>query len=143
MKTIALDLVKGQNLKELSAQVENNNIKIGKDALQLILYSPYDGDEVWQSGFLYLLATYFVEEKNKCSQKTKADALCLHNEKKTYYEIIFRDWAVNELENKIKEDFKIHIEWEKKDPLDDAFGMWKKDKRTLNEIRDKAWQRTK
>ena len=143
MKTIALDLVKGQNLKELSTQVESNHIRIGKDTLQLILYSPYNADEVWQSGFLYLLVTYFVEEKNKSAQKTKADALCLDKEKKTYYEIIFRDWAVSELEKKIKKDFKINIEWEKKDRLDEAFGMWKKNKRSLNEIRDTAWQRTK
>ena len=96
MKTIALDLVKGQNLKELSTQVESNHIRIGKDTLQLILYSPYNADEVWQSGFLYLLTTYFVEEKNKSAQKAKSDALCLDKEKKTYYEIMFRDWGVSE-----------------------------------------------
>ncbi|MBD0351674.1 MAG: hypothetical protein ICV65_11030, partial [Flavisolibacter sp.] len=73
----------------------------------------------------------------------KADALCLDKEKKIYYEIIFKNWAVNELEEKIKEDFKINIEWKKKDPLEEAFGLWKKDKRSLNEMRDKAWQRTK
>ncbi len=143
MKTVTLDLVRGQRLKELSSQIENNHINIGKDALQLILYGPYDADEVWQSSFLYLLATYFVEEKNKSAHKTKADVLCLDKEKKTYYEVVFRDWDVSKLENKIKEDFKVNITWEKKDPLDEAFGLWKEDKRTLNEIRDKAWQRAK
>ncbi len=143
MKTVSLDLTQGQSLKELSNQIESNHIKIGKDDLQFIVYSSYKGDEVWQSGFLYLLITYFVEAKNKAAQKIKADALCLDEEKKTYYEIIFRGWAVNELEKKIQEDFGIRIEWEKKDPLDEAFALWRKDKRTLNEIRDKAWQRTK
>ncbi|MBD0287731.1 MAG: hypothetical protein ICV79_20250, partial [Flavisolibacter sp.] len=66
-----------------------------------------------------------------------------HHHLTVFYEIIFRDSAANELEKKILEDFGVRIEWEKKDPLDEAFGLWRKGKRTLNKLRDKAWQRTK
>jgi len=62
---------------------------------------------------------------------------------KTCYEILFENWNVNKLESLIKKDYKIDIEWEGKDAWKEAFGIWKEDKRSLKEIRKKAWQRAK
>ena len=54
---------------------------------------------------------------------------------------IFKYNDVNKLENKIENDFKIDIEVEKKNPLNDVFGIWKNENIKLEQIREKAWQR--
>jgi len=57
------------------------------------------------------------------------------------YLFYFKDFDTDKLENKIEKDFKLKIELEKKNPLNDVFGIWKDENITLEKIREKAWQR--
>ena len=86
---------------------------------------------------------FFIFLQKKKSQKTETATSFFDKEMKTCYEILFENWNVNKLESLIKKDYKIDIEWEGKDAWKEAFGIWKEDKRSLKEIRKKAWQRAK
>ena len=59
-----------------------------------------------------------------------------------YYEFYIKYNDVTKLENKIENDFKVDIEVKKKNPLNDVFGIWKNENIKIEQIREKAWQRS-
>jgi hypothetical protein len=142
MKTIEIDLEKEQRLDQLLRSIKSQDIKLGKDEFELIIYSYFKINEALYAGFLLLLTGYFFRELGKSDNK-KADISIEDKFTKQYFEIYSRNSDVNKLENKIEKEFKIKIEREKRNPLDEAFGLWKNDKMSLEKIREKAWQRTK
>ena len=143
MKTIELDLANEQKLESLSGFLKNKNIKLGEEEFQLKIYSYYDVYDQLYAAFLLLLVKYFFSEKVKNNKTSPADGLAYDKESNDYYEFYLKNYDVSKLENKIERDFKIDIELEKKNPLDDVFGIWKDEDITLDKIREKAWQRTK
>ena len=62
---------------------------------------------------------------------------------KALYRIYFKNKDINKLEKAIEKELKVNIELEEKKPTDAVFGIWKNENITLEQIREKAWQRTK
>ena len=143
MKTIELDLEKDQKLDTLTHFLKNKKINLGEEEFLLKIHSTHNIAQLLYAGFLLLLAKYFTEEKNKSTIQNK-NGIELHNMRsKIYYEFYLKNNDVNKLESKIEKDFNIDIELEKKNPLDEVFGIWKNENITIGKLREKAWQRTK
>ena len=143
MKTIELDLEKDQKLDTLTHFLKNKKINLGEEEFLLKIHSTQNIAQLLYAGFLLLLAKYFTEEKNKSTIQNK-NGIELHNmSSKIYYEFYLKNYDVNRLESKIEKDFNINIELEKKNPLDEVFGIWKNKNITIGKLREKAWQRTK
>jgi hypothetical protein len=143
MKTIELDLEKDYKLDGLSTLIRNKKIRFGEEEFQLKIHSHYDIAQILYASFLLLLVKYFIEERNKIVHKNKPDIAFYDQLGKTYYEGYLKTYDVGKLETKIEKDFKIDIELEKKNPLDEVFGIWRTENITIDKIRQKAWQRTK
>jgi hypothetical protein len=143
MKTVELDLERDQKLGNLSQYIKHKKIKFGEEEFQLKIHSYQDIAQVLYASFLLLLAKIFIEEKNKSSHQNKPDLAIVDKQSKIYYEFYFKNYDVNKLETKIEKDFNIDIELEKKNPLDEVFGIWKNESITLDKIRHKAWRRTR
>lgn len=141
MKTIELDLEKDSQLDSLSGMIKSKKISLGQESFQLKVYSASHIGELLYAAFLLLLVKYLVEEMNRSATSTKSNTTFTSDKK--YYDSYFKDNDVSKLENKIEKDFKINIEFEKKNPLDEVFGLWKNKDITLANIREKAWQRAK
>jgi hypothetical protein len=140
MKTIELDLDKNHQL-DLSGMLKTQKIKLGDEPFQLKIHIVYNINNILYASFLLLLAKYLIEERNRVAHSQKPDVVYLNDN--TYYQFYFKSHDINKLENKIEKDFKIDIEVEQKNPLDEVFGIWKNENITLGNIREKAWQRTK
>src|SRR5687767_8548202 len=143
MKTIDLDLEKDQKLDNLSHYIKNKKIKLGVEEFQLRIHSYSNIAQILYASFLLLLAEYFITEKKKGKELSKPDIAFYDKERNLYYQVYFKNYDVNKLETKIEKDFNIDIELEKKNPLDEVFGIWKNENITLSKIRSKAWQRAK
>jgi hypothetical protein len=143
MRVIELDLEKDQKLDNLSLFIKNKKIKLGKDEFQLKIHSNYEVAQMLYAGFLLLLTKYFIQERNKLAHQGKPDFEVQEKQGRIYYDFYLKNNDVNKLENKIEKDFKIDIELEKKNPLDEVFGIWKNENITIDKIRGRAWQRTK
>jgi hypothetical protein len=143
MKTIDLDLEKDQKLDSITNYIRNKKIKLGVEEFQLRIHSYGEIAGLLYASFLLLLVEYFISEKKKKEEHNKPDLAYYDKERNLYYQVYFKTYDVNKLETKIEKDFNIDIEHEKKNPLDDVFGIWKDENITLNKIRGKAWQRTK
>jgi hypothetical protein len=143
MKTIDLDLEKDQKLENLTNYLRDKKIKLGEEAFQLKIYSYADMTQILYASFLLLLVVYFIVEKKKKESEINPDITGYDKESKTYYQIYLKNYDVNKLESKIEKDFNVDIELEKKNPLDDVFGIWKNESIDLGKIRAKAWQRPK
>jgi hypothetical protein len=141
MKTIELDLERDKQLDSLSGMLKTKEINFGHESFQLKIHSVYGISQILYASFLLLLVKYFIKERNKTVQNKKPDLVYFNDA--TYYELYFKSYDINKLENKIEKDFKVNIEIEKKNPLDEVFGIWKNEDITLGNIREKAWQRTK
>ena len=141
MKTIELDLEKDKQLDSLSGMFKTQKINFGRESFHLKIHSVYDINQILYASLLLLLAKYFIEERNKAVHSRKPDLV--YSSGDSYYELYLKNHDVNKLENKIEKDFKVNIEIEKKNPLDEVFGIWKNEGITLGNIREKAWQRTK
>jgi len=143
MKTIELDLEKDQKLDSLTQFIKSKKIKVGEEEFQLKIHSYFMVTGMLYASFLLLLVKYFTEEIKKNASPNKPDLKAHDKQGKFYYELYFKNYDVNKLENKIEKDFNIDIELEKKNPLDEVFGIWKNENISMDKIRDKAWQRTK
>lgn len=141
MKTLELDLERDQQLDSLSGMLKTKKIKIGREPFQLKIHSIYDISQILYASLLLLLVKYLVEERNKAAHGSKPD-FTYFNEN-VYYQFYIKNYDVNKLENKIEKDFNVDIEVEKKNPLDEVFGILKDEDITLGNIREKAWQRMK
>jgi uncharacterized protein YlbG (UPF0298 family) len=143
MKTIELDLEKDQRLDSLSGMLKNKKIKLGQEPFQLRINVVQSINNTLYASFLLLLANYLREERNRVAYGPKPDIVYFNDKNNMYYLFYVKTNDVNKLETKIEKDFKIHIAVEKKNPLDEVFGIWKEDDITLGKIREKAWQRMK
>lgn len=143
MKTVELDLEKEQKPHELLSFINRKKIKFGEEKFQLVIYSYYDMNPALYASFLLLLAKYFSQERNKYSGEIKNGEQYYDKLIKTYYDSYFKNYDTGKLENKIEKDFKIDIAFEKKNPLEEVFGIWKNENVNLEAIRKKAWQREK
>ncbi len=141
MKTIELDLEKDDKLQSLSSLMKDKNIKLGEEEFQLVIQFYYDINKTLYASLLLFLVKYFIQERNKLVHAKNFDLHFYDTLSKNYYEFYFKNQDVNKLKNKIEKDFKIDIELEKKNPLDDVFGIWKNEEISLEQIRDKAWHR--
>ncbi len=141
MKTIELDLEKDDKLQSLSSLMKDKNIKLGEEEFQLVIQFYYDINKTLYASLLLFLVKYFIQERNKLAYAKNFDLHFYDTLSKNYYEFYFKNQDVNKLKNKIEKDFKIDIELEKKNPLDDVFGIWKNEEISLEQIRDKAWHR--
>lgn len=141
-KTIELDLEKDQKLDSLSNNIRNKKIKLGEEGFQLKIHS-YEITQMLYASFLLLLVRYFINEQNKRRLQTKPDIVAYDEKSNTYYQIYLKSNDVKKLESKIEKDFNVNIEFEKKNPLDEVFGIWRNENISLGKIRGKAWQRTK
>ena len=143
MKTIELDLGKDQKLDTLSHFIKNKKIRLGEEEFHLKIQSNHNITQLLYASFLLLLAKYFTEEKNKNTRQNKNGIEFRNMQSKIYYEFYLKNYDVNKLESKIEKDFNIDIELEKKNPLDEVFGIWKNENITIGKLRERAWQRTK
>jgi len=143
MRTVELDLEKDQKLDSLSHFIKSKKIKVGEEEFVLKIHSYHEVSQMLYAGFLLLLAKYFIIEKSKDVRQSKQDLDFIDKQGKTYYELYFKSYDVDKLENRIEKDFNVDIELERKKPLDDVFGIWKNENITIGKIREKAWQRAK
>jgi len=143
MKTLELDLDKDGGLNSLSSKLKAENIKVGDEHFPLKLFISYNFSEMLYAGFLLLLTQYFAEERNSANESSVHEPDISYYDKNTYYRFYLKYSNINKLEHKIEKDFKVDIEVEKKNPLDEVFGIWKGKSVTLEKIREKAWRRTK
>ena len=141
MKTIELDLEGDKQFDSLSGMLKTQKIDLGHESFHLKIHSLYDISQILYASFLLLLVKYFVEERNRTARSRKPDMV--YSNDGTYYEFYLKNYDVSKLENKIEKDFKVNIEIDKKNPLDEVFGIWKNEDITLGNIREKAWQRMK
>jgi hypothetical protein len=140
MKTIELDLERDNQLDTLSGMIKNQQINLGHESFHLKIHSIYEINQILYASLLLLLVKYFIEERNRSVHGQKPDIVSRKDD--TYYAFYLKSYDVNKLENKIEKDFKVNIDIEKKSPLDEVFGIWKNEDITLENIREKAWQRT-
>ena len=144
MKTIALDLEKDQQLDVLSTLIGKENIELGREKFQLKIHTDNTISNTLYASFLLLLARYFSDERSKWIHKHESSDMEIYTQKgEYYYKFYIKNHDVGKLENKIEKDFKIDIELEWKNSIDDVFGIWKNQNINLDQIREKAWQRTK
>ena len=141
MKTIELDLEKDQKLESLSGLIKNKNIKLGEEPFNLRLFIGYSLGDTMCASFLLLLTKYLSKLIEESKSNNKEDLIYFDKVSESIYPFYFKNFDTNKLENKIEKDFKLKIELEKKNPLNDVFGIWKDENITLEQIREKAWQR--
>jgi hypothetical protein len=141
MKIVEFDLEKDDKLQGLSSLIKDKNIKVGEEIFQLKIHGYIDIYGDFYAGFLLLLVKYFFNEQRKDNKTSSADLSYFDKKSNMYYQFYFKYNDVNKLENKIENDFKIDIEVEKKNPLNDVFGIWKNENIKLEQIREKAWHR--
>lgn len=141
MKTIELDLEKDSKLDSLSGMLKSKKINLGHESFELKIHSSYVMGNIVYAGLLLLLVKYLNEERNRFLAARKLDLTPWDDAR--YFDFYVKNYDVNKLESKIEKDFKVNIEIEKKNPLDDVFGIWKNERLTLGNIREKAWQRAK
>jgi hypothetical protein len=142
MKIIELDLEKDDKLQSLSSLIKDKNIRVGEEIFQLKIHGYTDIYGDFYAAFLLLLVKYFFNEQIKNNKKSSADLSYYDKKSNMYYELYFKYNDVKKLENKIENDFKVDIEVEKKNTLNDVFGIWKNENIKLEQIREKAWQRS-
>lgn len=141
MKIVELDLERDDKLQSLSSLIKDKNIKLGEEIFQLKIHSYNNIYGDFYAAFLLLLVKYLFNEQIKDDKTSSPDSSYYDKKTNMYFEFYFKYNDVNKLENKIENDFKIDIEWEKKNPLNDVFGIWKNENIRLEQIREKAWQR--
>jgi hypothetical protein len=139
-KIIELDLDKDQELGELSSEIKRKKIKIGKEEFGLKLLIGHSLADSVYAGYLLLLTSYFSKLIDE-SKEDKADVMYSDDFSKNLSFIYFKTFDVNKLESRIEKEFKVKIDLEKKNPLDEVFGIWKNDDISLEKIREKAWHR--
>ena len=143
MKTIELDLEKDLELKSLSSLIKDKNIKLGEEPFNLRLFVSYSLGDTMYASFLLLLTKYLSKLIEESKSNNKEDLIYFDKVSESIYPYYFKSFDTNKLENKIEKDFKLKIELEKKSPLNDVFGIWKDENISLEQIREKAWQRNK
>ena len=141
MKTIELDLEKDQKLQSLSGLIKDKDIRIGKEPFNLRLFVSHTLNETIYASFLLLLTKYLSKLIDEANDSNKADATFFGKVAENIYLFYFKSFDIDKLENKIEKDFKIDIEIEKKDPINEVFGIWKNENISLEKIRERAWQR--
>lgn len=143
MKTLELDLDKDSGLDSLSSILKAEQINIGEDQFRLRLFISHNFSEMVYAGILLLLAQYFAEVRNSANSSVIQEPEVAYNSKGTYYRLYLKYSDVNKLKHQIESDFRVAIEVEKKNPLDEVFGIWKGKDITIEKIRERAWRRTK
>ncbi len=139
MKTVELDLEKDEKLESLSGLIRDKNIKLGEEMFNLRLFVSHSlGDTMMQA---FLLLTKYLSKLIEETKANKKDIVYFDKISETIYLFYFKNFDTNKLEYKIQKDFKLKIELGKKNPLNEVFGIWKHENITLEQIRDKAWQR--
>jgi len=123
MKTIELDLERDGQLESLSGLIRKQKIEVGEDPFDLRIHAVYDMSQILYAALLLLLVKYFIDERNKVVHGAKPDLI--YREHSNYYLFYFKNYDTSKLESKIEKDFKVNIEIDKKNPLDDVFGIWK------------------
>ncbi len=96
------------------------------------------GDTMMQA---FLLLTKYLSKLIEETKANKKDIVYFDKISETIYLFYFKNFDTNKLEYKIQKDFKLKIELGKKNPLNDVFGIWEHENITLEQIREKAWQR--
>ena len=140
-KKIEFDLDETSALDELTQLLEKKKIKVGRDEFLLTLFTHPSLNDAVLAGFLRLLARYLLLQKSKHEHRTP-DMVAFDKESNKYFLYYFKQPNVKKLESKIEKDFNVKIELEKKNPLDEVFGIWKNEDVSLAKIRAKAWQRS-
>lgn len=141
MKTIELDLEEDRKLESLSSLIKDKNIKLGKELFNLRLFISYSVGDTMYASFLLLLTKYLSKLIKESKSDSKADLIYFDKVSESMYLLYLKNFDTDKLENKIEKDFKLKIKIEKKNPLNDVFGIWKDENITLEQIREKAWQR--
>ena len=142
MKTIELDLEKDGQLEVLSDMLKQQSIEVGEEVFNLKILFLHDISQILYAGFLLLLVKYFTQEKqNKTTHVNESDLI--YGNDNTYYMFYIKNNDTGKLKKRIEKDFKVNIEIDKKNPLDEVFGIWKNEDIKFETIRKKAWQRTK
>ena len=146
MKIVEFDLDKDNGLDSLSRMLKDKGINAGIEDFQLHIHFSHKVSQVLYAGFLLLLAKYFIEERNNSDTRdvnVVKEPEFVYGTENDYFLNYFKYSDVNRIKEKIEKDFHVQIEEKKKNPLDEVFGIWKEEDITLEDIRKKAWQRTK
>ena len=141
MKTIELNLEKNQNIESLSSLIKNKNIKVGRESFNLKVFISHSLNDTTYASFLLMLTKYLTKLMEESEDDRSIDLIGLDKMSESIYIFYFKNFDTDKLENKIEKDFKLKIELEKKNPLDDVYGIWSKENITLEQIRQNAWQR--
>jgi hypothetical protein len=142
MRTIELDFDKKDQLKQLSATIRRSALKFGKDRINIRLFISHNISDTTYAAYLILLVEYFTKETVSKPRKSE-EVQDFEKQVSRLYHLYFDNYDVSKLEKSIEKAFKLNIEREKKNPLDAVFGIWKNEDITIDQIREKAWQRTK
>jgi hypothetical protein len=142
METIELDFDKKNDLQELSTTLKRGAVKFGKDPINIRLFISHNISDTTYAAYLILLVEYFTKETSLFLTKTEGTKGWGKQVDKLY-DLYFDNYDVHKFEKSIEKAFKLNIELEKKNPLDTVFGIWKNEDISVEQIRKKAWQRTK
>jgi len=140
-KTIELDLDKEKELEQLIAAIRKKKIKVGQEEFYLKLFISYSMTDTIYASFLLMLTKYFSKIIEESRKDYKADFIYHYKAADEIFWFYFKSFDTNKLENQIEKEFNLKIEREKKNPLDEVFGIWKDEDISLEKIREKAWQR--
>jgi hypothetical protein len=142
METIELDFDKKDELQVLSATIKKGALKFGKDPINIRLFISHSISDNTYAAYLIFLLEYFTKETVSKPGK-EGEAANFEKQMSRLYKLYFNHYDVGKLEKGIEKTFKLNIELEEKKHSDAVFGIWKNENITLEQIRKKAWQRTK
>ena len=127
MQTVELDFEDIQSPKEIMEFLNNLHFGAG-DILQL---------KVEEKQKLFILTIVFFVISQRVLKKRKREK----EGEKILADILDRYDNAEDLEKDIEKEYGISIEFEIKNPLNDAFGLWKDYDIDAETLRKEAWQR--
>ena len=136
-KTIEFDLDKDIKPDFLGKSIKKQYAQIGKEPFIIRLLSTRKLNSSVYAALLLLINDYLFSFFKSGNKKTE---ISLRN---TIHDEYIKQLDIKQLELEIENMYKVIIEFEKKKPMDEVFGIWKNEDISLEKIRKKAWRRNK
>jgi hypothetical protein len=138
METLEIDLQKDQELDKLSSYLHKRKLHLGKDKLELVIRSEAEVSQTVHAALVMLIWNYFFTIQSK--KKEQAGNVEIFQKTLSDY---FTTYNIQKLELNLQKHLGILLHWETRTSQPEVFGIWKNEKRSLDDIREKAWQRIK
>ena len=133
-KTIEFDLDKDIKPDYLGKSIKKQYENIGKVPFIIKFLGSSNPNSSVYGALLLFINDYLFRLFEQRHKKTKLEL------KNAIHEQYIRQLNIKKLELEIENKYKVVIEFEKKKPIDEVFGIWKDEDISLEKIREKAWR---